>query len=235
MFIQSKNQEDIKPCLYVVSTPIGNLNDITLRALEVLKGVDFIIVENTSISLKLLNHYEIKKPLIVYFGGNEEKRSEKILKELKKGKTGALITSAGTPCISDPGDILVRKCYKNGIRVIPVPGPSALTTALSISGVGNQQFIFLGFLPRSKARIKKIFLKIPREFNVILYESPYRVKRTLEIVYEVFGDVEVILFKELTKRFEDVIIDKVKVILTEIEEKLKGEYVILINLRKDKK
>lgn len=217
--------------LYIIATPIGNLKDITLRALETLKAVDYILCEDTRQSVKLLNHFEIKKHLESYFVGNERRKTNMVIDDLLAGKTIGLISDGGTPCISDPGNYLVQQCHENHIKVEPIPGASALTAALSISGIGDNLSIFIGFLPKSNTKINKLFKKIDNfEGNIIFYESPYRVKSLLEKIQTRYGNVKIFLFKELTKVFENVIIDNVKNILAEISNMtVKGEYVVIFN------
>jgi len=221
--------------LFVIATPIGNLEDITLRALKVLKEVDYILCEDTRKTLKLLNHYNIKKKLVSFFVRNEHKRIGRVVEDLLNGKNIGLVSNAGTPCISDPGNNLVKICHKEGINVVPVPGVSALTTALSVSGLTNYHTLFIGFLPRSNKKINKIFTNIKEfkdDINVIIYESPYRVEKLLERILKEFGDIKIFIFKELTKVFENIIISNVKKILADIRlERIKfqGEYVIIFN------
>lgn len=219
--------------LYIIATPIGNLKDITLRAIEVLKQADYLLCEDTRRTLKLLNHLQISKRLVSFFIGNERKRLDGVLADLAGGKNIGLVSENGTPCISDPGNTLVAECHKRGIPVVPVPGPSALTTALSISGIGDNISIFIGFLPRSRKKINKLMARLKSyDGNIILYESPFRVVKLLNLIYENFGNIKIFLFKELTKIFESVIIDNVKNILADIDSRkweVKGEYVIIFN------
>lgn len=218
-------------CLYIIATPIGNLKDITLRALETLNLVDYILCEDTRETLKLLNHYNIKKHLESYFVGNEHKKADTIVRDIQQGKKIGLVTDGGTPCISDPGNYLVKSCLEKNIAVIPIPGVSALTTALSVSGMAEHISIFIGFLPKSRKKINKIMKKIANyDGNIILYESPYRLKKLLEMIYQSFGDVKIILCKELTKLFESIKLDNVKNILADINvSPIKGEYVVIFN------
>lgn len=219
--------------LYIIATPIGNLKDITIRAIEVLKEIDYLLCEDTRRTLKLLNHFQIKKRLISYFVGNEKKKLNMVLKDLELGKKVGMVSEGGTPCISDPGNILVSQCHEEGIPVIPVPGPSALTASLSISGIGDNISIFIGFLPRSRKKINKIMARIKNyKGNIIIYESPFRLIKLLNLIYRDYGNIKIFLFKELTKVFENVIISNVKNILADIKnEKLicKGEYVVIFN------
>ena len=217
--------------LYVIATPIGNLKDITFRAIETLKEVDYILCEDTRQTLKLLNHYKIKRRLVSYFIGNEKNKLNAVLNDLVSGKQIGLVSDSGTPCISDPGNLLVRQCHDRGIQVIPIPGASSLSVSLSLSGIADRTSIFIGFLPRSRKKINKLINKIKEyEGNSIIYESPYRIKSLLNLINKNFGNIKIFLFKELTKVFENVKIDYVKNILTEINNsKVKGEYVIIFN------
>ena len=223
----------MKGVLYIVSTPIGNLEDITLRALRVLKEVDVIAAEDTRHSLKLLNHYSISKPLISYWGEKEKVKAEETLLMLNSGKTVALITDAGTPGISDPGNILIRKAIEEGIRVIPIPGPTAVIAALSISGFSTDAFIFRGFLPvkvSQRLRELKGLSLDPR--TIVLYEAPHRIIETLADIKEAFDDRRVVVIKEITKFYEEIFRGTASVILELLESsKIAGEYVIVIEGR----
>lgn len=189
--------------LYVVATPIGNLSDITLRAIETLKSVDVIACENTRRTKILLEKYGIKKKLISYFAPREDEGSEKVLRELEEHDV-ALVVNAGTPCISDPGIKLVRRCIELGAKVVPIPGPFAGAVALSGAGVPASRFVFLGFPPK-KGR-KGWFEKYKLEgMTYIIYESPQRVTKTLEDIKDVFGEVDVVIARELTKIYEEFI------------------------------
>jgi len=217
--------------LYIIATPIGNMKDITFRAIETLKEVDYLLCEDTRRSLKLLNHYQIRKRLESYFLGNEGKKLNMVLNDLLSGKVIGLVSEGGTPCISDPGNLLVRSCHEKGIPVVPIPGASALSTALSVSGIADRISVFVGFLPRSRKKINKVMAQISQyNGNIILYESPYRIKSLLELIHKNFGNVKIFLFKELTKIFENVSINNVKNILAEIDNRnFKGEYIVIFN------
>jgi 16S rRNA (cytidine1402-2'-O)-methyltransferase len=223
----------VKGVLYIVSTPIGNLEDITLRALRVLKEVDVIAAEDTRHSLKLLNHYSISKPLISYWGEKEKVKAEETLQMLNAGKTVALITDAGTPGISDPGSILIRKAIEENIKVIPIPGPTAVIAALSISGFSTDAFIFRGFLPvkvSQRLRELKGFSLDPR--TIVLYEAPHRIIETLADINEAFDDRRIVVIKEITKFYEEIFRGTASVILEFLESsKIAGEYVIVIEGR----
>lgn len=217
--------------LYVVSTPIGNLGDITLRALEVLKGVDAIVCEDTRHAKKFLQHYGIDRPLISYFEGNEKTRAPQIIQMLKEGKSVALISDAGTPTISDPGYRLVRMAREEGIEVLPVPGPSAIIAALSVSGLPTDRFIFEGFLPRKEGKRRRRLQELAEfEGSIILYESPHRIERTLKEILEVMGDRRVFIGREMTKMHEEYIFGW----LSEVMERVKprGEIVIVVSKEK---
>ncbi len=220
--------------LFIVATPIGNLDDITFRAVEVLKSVDIVLAENTRRSKKLLSHLDISKPIRAFHEHNERDKTKAIIGELKSGKSIALISDAGTPLISDPGYFLVVQAKKEGLRVVPIPGPSALITALSVSGLASDSFTFLGFLPSKQiARVKLLKSLVSRTETIIFYESPKRILSTLSDMYIIFGDVrEVCLAKELTKTFETIHTDSIPNLiqyLTIEQNHQKGEFVILIS------
>ena len=220
--------------LFIVATPIGNLDDITFRAVEVLKSVDIILAEDTRHSKKLLLHLNISKSVSAFHEHNEREKTQAIIGKLKSGKSIALISDAGTPLISDPGYFLVVQAKKEGLRVIPIPGPSALITALSASGLASDSFTFLGFLPSKKtARLKLLNSLVSRTETIIFYESPKRILATLSDMYTTFGDVrEVCLAKELTKTFETIHTDSIPNLikyLTTDQNHQKGEFVILIS------
>lgn len=219
----------MKGKLYVVATPIGNLEDITLRAINTLKTVDIIIAEDTRHSLKLLNHLEITKPLISYHRHNEEEKTDGILNKIEEGNNIALISDAGTPVISDPGEIIVKKALERGIEVIPIPGACAIITALMAAGVNTKNFTFYGFLSINKKIRNKELEQIKNNKNtIILYEAPHKIINTLKDLEKYVGDRMIVLARELTKIHEEFIRGSIK----EIQEKLlnpKGEYVIIID------
>jgi 16S rRNA (cytidine1402-2'-O)-methyltransferase len=220
--------------LFIVATPIGNLDDITFRAVEVLKSVDIILAEDTRHSKKLLLHLGISKSIRAFHEHNERKKTKAIIGELHSGKSIALISDAGTPLISDPGYFLVAQAKKEGLRVVPIPGASALITALSASGLASDRFTFLGFLPSKKtARVKLLKSLINRTETSIFYESPKRILTTLTDMHRIFGDNrEVCLAKELTKVFETIQTDSIPNLikyLTTEQNSQKGEFVILIS------
>jgi 16S rRNA (cytidine1402-2'-O)-methyltransferase len=216
--------------LYVVSTPIGNLEDITSRALRILKEVDLIAAEDTRKTKKLLTHYGIKAKVLSYREQNKEKQGKSLIALLKEGKHIAIVSNAGTPCISDPGVHLVDLAIKAGIKVVPVPGPSALIAALSVCGLPSHPFVFLGFLPRREGRRKKMLLSFKNTpYTIVFYESPHRFKRTLEIVTEIFPKSEVAVARELTKLHEEIIRAKAAEIPKKLTEgEIKGEITIII-------
>lgn len=216
--------------LYLVPTPIGNLKDITLRALEALKEADFIAAEDTRVTLKLLNHFGIKKSLISYHQHNEQGKSEDIIGILKEGKTIALVTDAGTPGISDPGSVIVKKCIEENIAFEVLPGATAITTALVYSGLDTTKFIFRGFLPRENKERKPIVEQLmDRTETIIFYESPHRLLSTLDFLLESFGDRNIALCRELTKLHEEIIRLKLSEAIEYYKENSpRGEYVLVL-------
>ena len=220
--------------LFIVATPIGNLDDITFRAVEILKNVDIILAEDTRHSKKLLLHLDISKSISAFHEHNERDKTEAIIRELQSGKSIALISDAGTPLISDPGYFLVIKAKKEGLKVIPIPGPSALITALSASGLPSDSFTFLGFLPsKQTARLKLLKRLVSRSETIIFYESPKRILATLTDMQSIFGESrEVCLAKELTKVFETIHTESIPNLikyLTTDQNNQRGEFVILIS------
>ncbi|OGH97490.1 MAG: 16S rRNA (cytidine(1402)-2'-O)-methyltransferase [Candidatus Melainabacteria bacterium GWF2_32_7] len=192
-----------KGVLYICPTPIGNLEDITLRALRILKEVDFIACEDTRVTIKLLNHYNIATKLISYHKFSEKQKGEYIINLIKEGKNIALVSDAGTPLLSDPGFELVKLAYTNQIKVEPLPGPSALMTAISASYLEKPYFAFLGFLPRSKKEKESLLTKY-QEINIVVYEAPSRLVKTLEELLDIFGNKTVTVARELTKIHEEI-------------------------------
>ena len=222
--------KSLKGTLYLVSTPIGNLEDITLRALRVLKEADVIAAEDTRHSLKLLNHFGISKPMVSYWGEKEKTKSEEVLKKLLGGESVALVSDAGTPGISDPGAILVGKALEEGVEVVPVPGPSALVTALSISGLSTEEFTYIGFLPSKKGQRQRKLGDLSLEpRTLVFFESPHRVIDTLIDMEKMLGNRKTALIKELTKLYEKVYRGGLSEILDTLEdETIAGEYVIIV-------
>ena len=222
----NQNQEGV---LYLVATPIGNLDDITLRAIKTLKEADLIAAEDTRHTLKLLNHLEISKPMISYHRHNEEFRCEYLIKELKEGKNIALVSDAGTPGISDPGEEIVKECIKEEIKIVPIPGACAMVNALISSGISTKEFCFYGFLPLNKKNRKEKLEEI-KDINktVILYEAPHKIKNTLEDLEKVLDkDRKVVLAREITKIHEEFIRGNIDEILSK-SDNLKGEMVLII-------
>ncbi len=220
--------------LYIVATPIGNLEDITLRALRILKEVDYILCEDTRTTQNLLNHYDIKSKTMSYHAHSSIGKENTIINLLKNGKNLALVSDAGTPCISDPGVMLVSSVYKefgNDAKVIPIPGASALISALSSSGVSVAEFTFLGFLPHKKGR-ETLFKEIANSKRVIVfYESVHRILKTLESLIKYTPDGKVTIGRELTKQFEEFIKGKPEDIIKYFElnkEKVRGEFVVIV-------
>jgi 16S rRNA (cytidine1402-2'-O)-methyltransferase len=217
--------------LYLVATPIGNLEDITLRALRVLRECDVVAAEDTRRTGQLLKHFEISKPMVSYFAFNEAKRSEEILKRLKRGEKVALVTDAGTPGISDPGERVVRAAVAAGLRVESVPGACALVAALTASGLPTDEFHFIGFLPHKSGQRRKQ-LEALKQFagTLALYESPYRIEKLLGELNEVFPTRTVVLARELTKRFEEFLRGTPGELLALVAKRsLKGEFVVLVS------
>lgn len=225
--------------LYIVSTPIGNLKDITLRAIETLQSVDAIICEDTRRTSLLLNHFQIHRPLFVLNDFNEAKNLDSIIRRLKSGENLALVSDAGTPLISDPGYKLLRACLESGIEVDSIPGPSSVITALTLSGLPPDKFLFLGYLPEKPGHRMKWLesLKLHPEgakldhleVTVIIFVSPHKLLRTLEDMRNVFGDIEVVLAKELTKIHQNVDKKKISQWLETLKNP-KGEYTLLFRL-----
>ena len=214
--------------LYIVATPIGNLEDITIRALNILKSVDLIAAEDTRQTLKLLNHFEISKPLISYHRHNEDVKSEILLEKLNEGQDIALVSDAGTPGICDPGEVVIKKAIESNITVVPIPGACAMINALIASGISTSEFIFLGFLPLNKKNRKQKLEEIKNSNKtIILYEAPHKMKNTLEDLKDIIGDRRITLARELTKIHEEFIRDNINNILDKIDS-LKGEMILII-------
>ena len=216
--------------LYLCATPIGNLKDMTPRVVETLQEVDLIAAEDTRNSIKLLNHFEIKTPMTSYHEYNKVEKALYLVEQLQMGKNVALITDAGTPAISDPGEVLVRECQKANITVTSLPGACALITALTLSGLNTRRFCMEGFLPSDKKEKKDVFEELKNESRtMILYEAPHRLTKTLDELYELLGDREIALCRELTKKFETVFKTTLKEAIAYYEEnEPRGEYVLVI-------
>jgi 16S rRNA (cytidine1402-2'-O)-methyltransferase len=220
--------------LFIVATPIGNLKDITLRAIETLKNADFIIAENPKNSLKLLNHYEIPKKEIIQFAEHNEQQILEFLILQLESANGALITDAGTPGISDPGFRLVRACVEAGIEVISIPGPSAAVTALTVSGLPTDRFLFLGFLPKTEIKVTRT-LKLAKDTGStgIFFESPQRIKKTLGFIAKAYPNSKIVVTRELTKLHEEILRGTPQEILDQLDTKpsIKGEITVLISFK----
>lgn len=222
--------------LYLVPTPIGNLEDITLRALSTLKKVDSVICEDTRQTIKLLNHYQIQKPLISFFTYNQLRRIPHIIEELKYGKNFALVSDSGTPGISDPGFFLVESALKENIPVVSLPGPNAAVTALVASGLKTDGYVFLGFLKRKAGKMRKELKQASTcGKTIIFYESPHRIKKTISLCTEVFSpETPVVIARELTKKFEEYIRGNLGEVMKELgNREILGEIVVLISPFKD--
>lgn len=214
--------------LYMVATPIGNLDDITIRAIKVLNDVDIIAAEDTRHTLKLLNHLNIKKNLISYYKETEKIKSPILIEKLLEGKNIALVSDAGTPGISDPGEEIVKNAIENNIEIIPIPGASAFVNALICSGLSTREFTFVGFLPTNNKEKKDKLEELKNENRtLIFYEAPHKIKNTLENILEIFGNRKIVLARELTKIHEEFIRNNISNILGNIDE-IKGEFVILV-------
>jgi 16S rRNA (cytidine1402-2'-O)-methyltransferase len=223
-------EEIIHGRLYVVPTPIGNLEDITLRALNVLKGVDIIAAEDTRTTKVLLDHYGIEKPLLSFFSHNEQVRVPQIIQRLKNGDSVAIVSDAGTPGISDPAYSIIAASIENEITIVPLPGPTAFVPALIASGFSTHEFVFEGFLPHKKGRRTKLERLKGEQRTIILYESVHRIEKTLNELKEYLGDREVMVARELTKKFEELIRGKISAILASFDSlTVKGEFVIVIS------
>lgn len=214
--------------IFLVATPIGNLEDMTFRALDVLKSVDIIAAEDTRHTLKLLNHYNISKPLISYYKEIEKNKSDVIISKVVEGKNIAIVSDAGTPCISDPGEELVKKAISVGIDVIPIPGACAFVNSLIVSGMNTREFCFVGFLPTHKKEKKEKIEELANETKtIILYEAPHRIIDTLTSLREILGDRNICIVRELTKIHEEKIRGKISQIISEMQDP-KGEMVIIL-------
>jgi len=216
--------------LYLIPTPIGNLEDITFRALRLLKEVDMVLAEDTRTTMKLFTHYEISTPLAPFHMHNEHKVVNKWIERLKSGETIALVSDAGTPAISDPGFLLVRECVKNDIKVDCLPGATAFVPALVNSGLPSEKFIFEGFLPSKKGRQTRLKILAEEERTMIFYESPHRIVKTLSQFMEYFGDERIVsVSREISKMFEETKRGSMKYVKEYFEEKKpKGEFVIIV-------
>lgn len=232
---QNSYNSDIKGKLYLIPTPIGNLDDITLRALNILKEVDIVFAEDTRETFNLLKYYNINKKIESCHKYSEMKNKEKILKILKEGKTIGFVSDRGTPLISDPGNFVVNEVIKENIPVIALPGATALIPALNMSGLDNERFLFYGFLNNKKNAAKKELNKLKDvEYTMIFYESPRRLKTTLELMFEAFGNRKISIVREISKLHEEIIRDSIENV-TKIIDDIKGEIVIVVEKKKNNK
>lgn len=224
------DKEDAKGCLYLCATPIGNLEDITLRALRVLKEVDLIAAEDTRHTQKLLNHFEIAKPLTSYFEHNKWEKGPQLVNMLLAGKNIALVTDAGTPGVSDPGSDLVRLCIEAELKVVSIPGPSAMLSALVISGLPTNHFSFYGFWPREKGGRDPYWVEVRKQrATLIFYEAPHRLLKTLKSMLTVMGDRQAAAARELTKRYEEVVRGRLSDLLAHFTAQApRGEFTLVI-------
>ena len=219
--------------LYILATPIGNLKDITLRAIDVLSSVDYVLCEDTRVTGRLLDHFEIKKPMVSFNEFNEGFKAQKVLDDLSAGSKIAIVSDSGTPLISDPGYKLVREAIGKGIRVETIPGPSAVIAALTLSGLPPDKFLFMGFLPKKEGRRMEILKNTASvirlmKVTVVIYESPYRVIKTLSEINDVFGDIDMVLCRELTKMHEEVRRGNVSELINHfLTHEPRGEFVVL--------
>lgn len=222
--------EIIQPgALYIVSTPVGNLDDITLRAIKVLGSVDLVAAEDTRKTKFLLKHLSIQKPVLSYYSYNEARRIPDLIGKLREGKSVAVVSDAGTPGISDPAYAMIREAIAQRIRVIPIPGASAVLPALIVSGLPTDRFVFEGFLPVKKGRLKKLEQLRNEERTIVLYESPFRVERTVADIVAHLGNRSIAVVREITKKFEEVLRGQATEILDLVRRRdLKGEIVIVI-------
>lgn len=216
--------------LYIVGTPIGNLEDMSVRAVRTLGEVDFIAAEDTRVTLKLLNHFEIKKPMVSYHEHNAREKGGEILTRLLAGESCAIVTDAGMPCISDPGEDLVRLCAQNGIDTRVIPGPSAAISALALSGLDTSKFVFEGFLnPQKNTRLERLEELRREKRTIIFYEAPHKLCDTLRAMYQVLGDRRITLARELTKIYEEVVRTTLSQAIELYEQKApKGEFVLVV-------
>ena len=229
--------EDImdKGILYVVGTPIGNMSDMSPRAVETLSSVDFIAAEDTRVTVKLLNHFGIKKPMVSYFEHNRRQKGDIIIERILSGESCAIVTDAGMPCISDPGEDLIKQCEEYGVRAVVVPGPSAVISALALSGLETGRFTFEGFLSvNKKSRIDHLESLLDERRTMIFYEAPHKLANTLKDFYETFGDRKLTIARELTKLHEEIIRTTTKAAYETYtsENPLKGEIVLVLEGKK---
>lgn len=231
-FFPELKEVKLENALYVAATPIGNLSDITLRALQLLRKVDFVVCEDTRVSAKLLDAYKIKdKKLLTYNDHCDEKNRQKILDLLVQGCSIALISDAGTPLISDPGYKLIRFLRDHNQKIIPIPGASSVVSAISASGIACDNFLFLGFIPTSEVQKEKLIKSLPKNFTFVFFEAANRITETLNLIQKTIGNRRVCVARELTKVFEEIISDELNNVLktfAENSERLRGEFVIIV-------
>ena len=220
--------------LYVVGTPIGNMNDMTPRAVQTLESVDFIAAEDTRVTVKLLNHFGIKKPMISYFEHNKHEKGRQIIDRILSGESCAIVTDAGMPCISDPGEDLIKQCEEAGVRTVVVPGPSAVISALAVSGLETGRFTFEGFLSvNKKSRSEHLESLLGERRTMIFYEAPHKLPNTLKDLYKTFGDRKLTIARELTKVHEEIIRTTTKEATERYSDgTLKGEIVLILEGKK---
>ena len=216
--------------LYVVATPIGNLSDLSPRAVEVLKSVDFVAAEDTRNSGILLKYFGIKKPLVSYHEHNVSKRGGEIVEKLLQGQTCALVSDAGMPAVSDPGEVLVRQCHENGLRVSAIPGPCAVVTALAMSGISTKRFCFEGFLSTAyNSRMKHLNSLVDEKRTIVIYEAPHKLRGTLDDILLVLGDRKISLVREISKKYEEVLLTTLSDAVAYYKEnEPRGEVVLVI-------
>jgi 16S rRNA (cytidine1402-2'-O)-methyltransferase len=220
--------------LYLVATPIGNLEDITYRAVKVLAAVDVIAAEDTRKTRILLDHYGISKPMLSYYSYNERQRTPELIEKLLAGQSIAVVSDAGTPGISDPAFYLVREALAHSIPLVPIPGASAFISALVVSGLPTERFVFEGFLPQKKGRKTRLDILAREERTIILYESPHRVVRTVEDIISNWGERNIVVARELTKKFEEIVRGPASLVLRELSNrKTRGEYVLIVEGRRE--
>ena len=220
--------------IYIVATPIGNLDDISFRAVETLRNVDFIACEDTRHTIKLLNKYEIKNKLIPYHDHNKIKKTPVLIEKLKKGQSMALVSDAGTPSISDPGFYLIREAIKNDIELSPIPGPTALISAVTASGLEIDRFVFEGCLPRKKGRTKRLKELAEYRVTIVIFEGPHRVIKTLNDLRKYLGDRKAAIGREMTKMNEEFLRGSLSELIAHYDNrKPRGEYVIVVERNKD--
>ncbi len=223
--------EEIRPgVLYIVPTPIGNLDDITIRAVKILSAVDLIAAEDTRTTKILLDHLQIQKPLLSFFTHNELIRVPQIIEKLKEGLAVALVSDAGTPGISDPAYSIIQACIENALPIIPLPGPTAFVPVLVASGMSTQSFVFEGFLPHKKGRSTKLTKLKEEPRTIIFYESPHRILKTLEDLQNAFGDRQAVIGREMTKKFEEILRGTLSSLQNELSSRqIKGEFVLVVS------